>query len=163
MNIPRFKQIIILVWQDSHFIHSYFILIFLLPFEFISSFNLRKFNLRTLKSCYNSIDNLKSKHKLTDKNYKRFSIVARLLEWSLIKHFAINAIIGTSFCYFYLCKTHKTILPVILSHLLLILLVIVHSIFHSCTAFILITNFYYKSLFDQINDRTYFMKKFNFI
>ena len=123
----------------------------------------RKFKLRILKFFYYLFHNVKSKHKLTDKNYKKILIIARSLELFLIKYVVIHAIISISYYHLYLCVIHKTILPVILSPLLLILLIIVQTTFHSGTALLLIVIFYYKSLFDQIYQRIHFMFQFNFI
>ena len=152
--IPQFKEMIIL--GITGLILTFAIRIDLIIEE-------RKFKLRNLEFFYYLIHNLKSKHKLTDKNYKRIFILARTMELFIVKLNVVISIAGITFCNFLLCLLYKTYFPVIISPLLLILLVIVQTTFHSCTALIFITIFYYKSLFDQINQRINFMFQLNFI
>ena len=97
--IPQFKAIIIL--GITGLILTFAIRIDLIIEE-------RKFKLRNLEFFYYLIHNIKSKHKLTDKNYKLILIVAKSLEWYLIKYVVINAIVVITFNYLYLCVIHKT-------------------------------------------------------
>lgn len=157
-EVPQFKQIIIL--GITGLILTFAIRIDLIIEE-------RKFQLRNLKFIYYLIHNLKSKHKFNDKNYKRILIVASTMELFMVK-FVVFTIVTVTLLHFLSCVIHEIItfnntLALIIFPLFVIMIIIVQTTFHPGITLLSIMIFYYKSLFDQIYQRIYFMFKLNFI
>ena len=111
----------------------------------------RSYNLRSLKLFYYLAHNLKSKHKLNDKNYKLLTILTRILHIYWLKYQILMPLLGFISVYvtsrIWMESIRMNAFYFYLVHLSFVNL----SLIGSCASVILIMAIYYKLCFGQIN------------
>ena len=113
-----------------------------------------KSNLKSFKIFYYLINDIKSKHKLSRRNYKKLAILSRILQIFIIDY-GVKFVLVFGFIVFIKIAVNSRTLFLQLSFIFFILPILVIYCFTAVTCIFIpyILIYYYKLLFDQISNR----------